>query len=133
MGIKKVEEFLKGSPVFYLTTIDGNKPKCRPLGLHLLLEDKLYFGVGTFKDVYAQMQVNPNVEICICKDSEFLRYYGKAVFETDDRIANIAIKFSPFLQKIYNESTGKKLAMFRLEEATAEFRSMTGIQEAYSF
>lgn len=133
MSIRKVEEFLKGNPVFYLTTVYGDKPKCRPLGLHIMVDDKIYFGIGSFKEVYSQMQVNPNVEICVSKDKEFLRYYGKVVFETDDRIANIAIESNPFLQQIYNEKTGKKLAMFHLEEATAEFRSMMGIQESYSF
>ena len=133
MSIRKVEQFLNESPVFYLTTINGDKPKCRPLGLHLLIEDKIYFGIGTFKDVYSQMQINPNVEICVCRDKEFLRYYGKAVFETDDKIANIAVESAPFLKQIYNETTGKKLAMFHLEEATAEFRSMMEIQESYSF
>lgn len=133
MSIKKVDEFLKNGSVFYLTTIDGDKPKCRPIGLHLLIEDKIYFGIGSFKDVYAQMKANPNVEICACKERQFLRYYGKAVFEDDDRVANIAIASQPFLQQIYNKSSGKKLAIFHLENATAEFRSMTGIQESYSF
>lgn len=133
MSITKVEEFLKEAPVFYLSTTDGDKPKCRPLGLHLLIDDKLYFGIGSFKSVYAQMQANPYVEICVSKDREFMRYYGKAVFETDDKIANNAIASAPFLQQIYNETTSKKLAMFHLEEATAEFCSMTGILESYSF
>lgn len=69
------------------------------------------------------MQIKPNVEICVCRNKEFLCYYGKAVFETDDKIANIAVECAPFLRRIYNEASGKKLAMFYLEEATAEFRS----------
>lgn len=132
-NIEKVEHFLKDTPVVYLTTVDGNKPKCRPIGLHMLIGDNLYFGIGTFKDVYHQMQANPNVEICVCKDREFLRYYGKAVFETDDKLAHAAIASAPFLGKIYNETTGKKLGVFHLENATAEFRTMMGIQESFSF
>lgn len=133
MSIQKVEQFLKDSPVFYLPTIDGDRPKCRPLDLHLLIEDKIYFGFGSFKNVYAQMQVNPNVEICVCRGRDFLRYYGRAVFETDDRISNIALTASPFLQKIYNETTGNRLAMFHLEEATAEFYDLMEVRESYSF
>ena len=133
MGIQKVEQYLKDAGVFYLSTTDGNKPKCRPLGLHLLLEDKIYFGVGSFKDVYAQIQNNPYVEICACKDREFLRYYGKAVFEADDKIADMVLASAPHLQQIYNETTGNRLAMFHLEESTAEFRSMMEVRESYTF
>lgn len=132
-SIEKVEQFLKDTPVVYLTTVDGDRPKCRPIGLHLLIEDTLYFGIGTFKEVYQQMQANPNVELCVCKEREFLRYYGKAIFESDSQIANAAIAASPILQKIYNETTGKELGIFHLENATAEFRSMAGIQESFSF
>lgn len=130
--IKKVVDYLKDVPVLYLTTVDGEKPKCRPIGLHIFVDDKIYFGIGTFKEVYRQMQENPYVEICVCKDQEFLRYYGKAVFETDGKAANVAISSVPFLQKIYNETTGKKLGMFYLENATAEFRTMMGIKEQFS-
>ena len=132
-NIEKVEQFLKEAPVVYLTTVDGDRPKCRPIGLHMLVGDNLYFGIGTFKAVYRQMQGNPNVELCVCKDREFLRYYGKAVFETDNEIADAAIAAAPFLQQIYNETTGKKLGMFHLGHATAEFRTMTGIQESFYF
>lgn len=131
-NIEKVEQFLKGTPVVYLTTVDGNRPKCRPIGLHMLIGENLYFGIGTFKDVYQQMQANPNVELCVCKNCEFLRYYGKAVFDTDDKLENTAIASAPFLAQIYNEATGKRLGIFHLENATAEFRTMTGIQESFS-
>lgn len=131
-SIEKIQQFLSDVPVVYLTTVDGSKPKCRPIGLHLLIGDRLYFGIGTFKEVYRQMQANPNVELCVCKGREFLRYYGKVVFETDDKIADAAVSSSPILQQIYHESTGKKLGIFHLENATAEFRTMTGIRESFT-
>ncbi len=37
------------------------------------------------------------------------------------------------MQKIYNEQTGYRLAIFHLENATAEFRNMLGVQESYRF
>lgn len=63
MSIQKVDEILSKAQVFYLATADGDKPKVRPLGFHLLFENKIYFGVGTFKAVYKQLEENPNVEI----------------------------------------------------------------------
>lgn len=132
-NIEKVNDFLNQVQAFYLTTVDGDKPKCRPIAFHMLSNDKIYFGIGSFKDVYKQMQANPYVELCVAVGKEFLRYYGKAVFETDTVIANKALDAMPDMKRIYNEQTGYRLEIFHLEGATAEFRSMMGIQESYSF
>lgn len=131
--IEKVNDFLTQAGTFYLATTDKEKPKCRPVGFHMVQGDRLYFGVGDFKEVYKQMQQNPNVEFCATVGAEFLRYYGKAVFEADDTIAQKVLANAPELQKIYNEQTGYKLGIFHLEDATAEFRSMLGIKESIHF
>lgn len=131
--IEKVNDFLTQAGTFYMSTVDGDKPKCRPLGFHLLENDKIYFGVGDFKDVYKQMRKNPQVEFCATGDGGFLRYYGRAVFEDNDAIAQKALAAAPSLQQIYNETTGYKLAIFHLEDATAEFRGMLDVKECYHF
>ncbi|WP_295619439.1 pyridoxamine 5'-phosphate oxidase family protein [uncultured Methanobrevibacter sp.] len=133
-GAERVEEFMTEAQVFFLATVDGDKPKNRPLGFHLLKDGKIYFGVGDHKDVYNQMDENPNVEIVALVETDFLRYYGKAVFEETDDFANAVVAESEFLQSIYNDETGFKLAIFHLEEATAEIRDITGkINESYNF
>lgn len=131
-NIEKIEDFLKDVPIFYLATVSQNKPKNRPIGFHLLQNGKLYFGVGTFKDVYKQLQENPYAEICACRGGKFLRYYGKVIFEDNDRIAKSVLEKSPSLQKIYNETTGHKLGIFHLEDATAEFHVMSKLEQVYS-
>ena len=131
--IEKVNDFLTQAETFYLTTVDGDRPKCRPVASHMLAGDRLYFGIGDFKEVYRQMQKNPHVEFCAAVGKGFLRYYGDAVFEQDYTIAEQVLAAAPAMQKIYNETTGYRLAIFRLEHATAEFRSMMGVQESYTF
>lgn len=42
---------------------DGDKPKGRPFGFHMLDRDRLYFGCGTFKNVFSQLTKNPHVEV----------------------------------------------------------------------
>lgn len=131
--IEKVNDFLTQAETFYLTTVDGDRPKCRPVAFHMLAGDRLYFGIGDFKEVYRQMQKNPHVEFCAAVGKGFLRYYGDAVFEQDYTIAERVLAAAPAMQKIYNETTGYRLAIFHLEHATAEFRSMMGVQESYTF
>ena len=115
----KVNDFLSETGIFFLATIDGDQPKVRPLGAHLEIGDKVLFSVGDFKNVYKQILANPKVEIAACKqDGHWLRYTGKAVFETDYSYAEQMIRSSG-LEAIYNDQTGNKLMTFHLEDATA--------------
>ena len=115
-----INDFLTEAGVFYLSTVNGVQPKCRPLGLHLEVDDKILFGVGDFKDVFRQINRNKRVEIVACKpDGHWLRYTGRVVFETDDKYAELALEASPELREIYNDETGYYLKMFHLEKARA--------------
>lgn len=132
-NITKVNDFLTQAGVFYLTTEDGEKPKCRPISFHMLDDDVLYFGIGDFKDVYKQLQVNPNIEFCATVGQSFLRFYGKAIFSSEKSLSEKALDMMPAMRKVYNEQTGYGLGIFSLENATAEFRSMMGITEKLEF
>ena len=65
------------------------------------------------------MQENPKVEIVAFSKGKWLRYTGKAVFETDPKYSSFALEGSDFLQNIYNDKTGYHLALFHLEDAKA--------------
>ncbi|MBQ6158738.1 MAG: pyridoxamine 5'-phosphate oxidase family protein [Thermoguttaceae bacterium] len=123
-GICGISEFLGKAGFFFLATADGDQPKTRPMGFQMLVNGKLYFGVGKHKQAYAQMQKNPKVEICAFKDADIVRYYGKAVVEDDPELLKAAFAALPMLGHIYNDRTGLKLAIFSLEDAKAEYNNM---------
>lgn len=131
-NISKVDEFLTKSKVFYLSTIDKDQPKCRPLGFHLLDNDKIYFGVGTFKDVYKQLEANPKVEIVAFDGEKFLRYYGTAVIDKNEKIVNKAFSLMPDIANLYKENNWE-MGIFYINNATAEFRNMLEVEETYNF
>ena len=125
--MSKLNDFLTEAGLFFLATADGDQPKLRPLGAHMEMDGKVLFGVGDFKDVYRQMLANPKVEIACAKpDGHWLRYTGKVVFESDPKYAQAALDAMPDLKNIYNETTGKKMMMFHLEDATAVDIPMMG-------
>ncbi|MBR3645765.1 MAG: pyridoxamine 5'-phosphate oxidase family protein [Lachnospiraceae bacterium] len=118
--MSKISDFLNETGVFFLATVDGDQPKLRPLGLHIELDGKVMFGIGDFKDVYRQLIANPKCEIVAAKqDGHWMRYTGTAVFETDEKYAQVALEGAPHLKNIYNDETGHKMMMFHLEDATA--------------
>ncbi len=118
--MSRIMDFLNDAGVFYLATVDSTgQPKVRPLGAHMEMDGKVLFGVGDFKDVYRQLVNEPRVEIAAMRnDGHWLRYTGKAVFETDPKYAEAMIA-EAHLGEIYNEKTGNKLAVFHLEDAAA--------------
>ena len=65
-AVSKVDDFLTRAKAFTLSTVDGNRPRARPLGLHMVVDGSIVFGVGDFKDVYRQLIANPEVEITAC-------------------------------------------------------------------
>ena len=130
--IEKINDILTKAEEFYLATVDGDKPKVRPLGFHLLFEDKIYFGVGTFKDVYKQMQANPKVEIAAWDGEHFLRYYGTADLSKNDTVVEKAFELMPEVKEMY-ESNGWEMGVFFLNDATAEIRNIITIEESYEF
>ncbi len=83
--MKEVVEFLQANPVQYLASVgrDG-KAKCRPFMFCFEKEEKLWFCTNNQKDVYLDMQNNPEVEISITDANyAWIRLHGKAVFENN--------------------------------------------------
>lgn len=130
--IQKVDELLAKAQVFYLATVDGDKPKVRPLGFHLLYEDKIYFGVGNHKDVYKQLEANQNVEIAAWDGEHFLRYYGVADLSGNEAVVEKAFEMMPEIAEAY-KANNWEMGVFFLNDATAEFRNMFAIEESYEF
>ena len=126
---EKVHKFLDEAKVFYLSTIDGDKPRCRPLGLHYLQNDKIYFGVGGFKEVYHQLEKNPNCELVALKDGEWIRINGKAVFEKDFVLSEKMLNDNPHLKEMYAKNNWK-LMVFHIE-GNVEFRKIMTTTEKF--
>ena len=128
---QRVHEFLNQAGVWYFLTTDGNQPKGRPFRFHLLKDDTIYFGTGTFKQVFRQMTENPHVEILAVCGDEFLRYDGEAVLEESNDLAAAVLANAPDMQKIYNDTTGYQLGMFHLVNGTVEICTALGQKEAF--
>ena len=126
----KVNEFLDQAKIFYFLTTDGNQPKGRPFGFHLLDGDKLYFGCGTFKNVFKQLTVNPQVEILAMNGGEFLRYDGTAKIVKDEALLEKVRAAIPQIMELYDKN-GWEMGLFCLENGHAEIRGMMDLKEEF--
>ena len=130
--MKEVQEFLKECGVYYLSTIDGDKPRVRPFGTAEIFEDKLYIQTGKSKDVYKQIEKNNNVELCAFKDGRWLRVSGKLI--SDDRVEakKDMLDKNPDLRAMYNENDDNSIVLY-FESATATFYSFTEAPRVIEF
>ncbi len=129
-GAEKVNQFLDEAKVFYFLTTDGAQPKGRPFGFHMLVDDKLYFGCGTFKDVYKQLVKNPKVEILAMIEGGFIRYDGQAKVVKDAALLDKVREVNGKLMEMYDKN-GWEMGLFYLENGHCEVRGMMDLKEEF--
>ena len=122
-GAEKVAAFLSKAGIFYVGTVDGDKPRIRPFSWfdYDEKEDKLIFSTGSFKDVYHQLQENPHIEIHAVAGPYFIRYDGIVRFLDDDKIRAQIGRDSSYTLKLYREN-GWKYAPFTIDQGHCEVR-----------
>lgn len=110
--MKEVQEFLKECGVYYLATVDGNKPKVRPFGTAEIFEDHLYIQTGKNKNVFKQIEKNPNVELCAFKDGRWMRVSGELI--ADDRVEakKDMLDKNPNLRGMYDENDDNTIVLY---------------------
>ena len=130
--MEEVFDFLKKAGVFYLATIDGDKPRVRPFGAINIFEDKMYIQTGKIKNVSKQMQINPNVEICAFTEGKWLRIEAKAVRD-DRREAKVSmLEANPSLKGMYSADDDNTEVLY-LENVKATFYSFTEEPKTINF
>ncbi|MBR2712476.1 MAG: pyridoxamine 5'-phosphate oxidase family protein [Bacilli bacterium] len=122
--MKEVQEFLKNSKVYFLATVDGDKPKVRPFGTAEIFENHLYIQTGKKKDVFKQIEKNNNVEICAFNDGRWIRVSGKLI--VDDRVEakKDMLDKNPSLRGMYDENDDNTVVLY-FESGHAVISSFT--------
>lgn len=125
--MNKAVEFLNANPVQYLATVGRNgKAKCRPFMFAGALDGKLWFCTNNTKDVYKDMQLNPEVEISVSSpEYAWLRLHGKAVFENNKAAKEMCIQ-NPIVKGQYQTADNPIFEVFYLENAHGVIADFSG-------
>ena len=105
--------FLQENPVQYLATVgrDG-KAKCRPFMFAGEKDGKLWFCTNNQKDVYKDMQANPNIELSVSSPAyAWIRLSGEAVFENNMAAKEMCIQ-NPIVKGQYEEASNPIFEVF---------------------
>lgn len=110
---------LRKVKVFYIATVDGNKPRVRPFSSITEFEDKLYICCGKQKEVYKQLKTNPYIEICGMYDrGSWLRVAAKAVEDERIEAQEAMLEDQSGPSQLYKAGDGR-FVVFKLEEVEA--------------
>ena len=130
--MEEVYEFLKKCGVFYIATIDGNKPRVRPFGVVNIFEGKLYVQTGKIKNVSKQIEINPNVEISGMLDGRWIRLEGKLVRDDRREAKASMLDANPMLKNMYSADDDNTEVLY-FENAKATFCSFTEAPKVVEF
>ncbi len=123
--VSEVLGFLEDSKVFYVATVDGDRPRVRPFsGIHEF-EGKLYMPTSNKKKVFAQMAANPHVEISGMAHGKWIRIEADAM--PDPRLEarkSMLDHYGAALTRMYSLDDGK-FEVVRLDNAVATIYSFT--------
>lgn len=116
-------EFLKTNKEVAFATVEGCKPKLRVFQIMKQDGHTLYFVTAPGKEVYRQLQDNPNVEILAMKGNVSVRIAGRVAFDVDDRTAQEIYAINPVLPRLYKSYTD--LVYFRLVANSLDYFDLT--------
>ena len=138
--------FAKDHPICAFTTIDGDQPRVRMLGMWFVDEKGFYFSTTKVKEVYQQLRENAKVELCFyaqpagalisflhtkqlyaVRDGPLgeggtidlgtaMRASGNVVFLDDPKLKERLLEERPFLRPIAED-----MILFRVEKGEAWF------------
>ncbi len=120
-------EILKANRVFHIATVDGAKARVRPFSFVMKRNNALYFCTNKSKDVYKQLNQNPDIEISsVGTAGTWLRVRGRIAFdETREAKAQVFVENPDLLKKYTRGADDELFLTFYFTEAVATQYSFT--------
>ena len=130
--MKRVNDFLKAAKVYYLATVEGDRPRVRPFGTVNEFEGKLYIQTGKVKPTSHQLAANPKAELCAFMDGTWLRVACELIEDDRTEAKKSMLDAYPELRGMYDENDGNT-QVFYMANATATFASFGKAPETVEF
>ena len=130
--MEEIQKFLKECGVYYLATIDGDKPRVRPFGTAEIFDNHLYIQTGKKKDVFKQIENNNRVELCGFKDGRWIRVSGSLVLDDRVEAKKDMLDKNPSLRGMYNELDDNTAVLY-FESGEAVISSFTDEPKVIKF
>ncbi len=117
----EILEYVKANPDCYVATVEGDKPRVRAFTMYKVDEKGIIFQTWKIKDIYPQLQKNPNVELCFRDPvgGRQLRISGQAELDESMELKKQVVADRPFMKKTVDAKGWDVVAMYRIKNAKA--------------
>lgn len=121
--MEKAFDFLSTHKDVAFATVEQDKPQIRVFQIMKQEGHTLYFATSPRKEVYRQLQENPNIELLAMEGNISVRATGRVVFDVSDNVAREIYDTNPVLQRLYKQHTD--MVYFRLPVAKLDYYDLT--------
>jgi uncharacterized pyridoxamine 5'-phosphate oxidase family protein len=123
MDLNDCRKFANENKICHLATQEGSQPRVRALLFCHADETGFYLQIGRMKEMYGQLQKNPQVEVCFLtpKGDRMLRVAGKIEFVNDPKIRERIFNDRPFLKKMIQSPDNPNFIILRIPHGQAYF------------
>ena len=112
-------DFLRDHNEIAFASCEGNLPKIRVFQIMKQEGTKLYFATSTKKEIWRQLQENPNVELLASADKVSVRCIGMVNFDVPEETKQWIYENNDVLSRLY--TSYDKLAYFCLPIAEMDY------------
>ncbi len=128
MTQQEIFEFINKNMSCTLATCIDNKPHVRGMWMYRADEKGIIFHTGVMRELYKQLQTNPNIELCFHNSDPQnliqIRVSGIVEPENDNKLREEIISQRPFLKLVVAQHGQDSIAVFRVKEMVATVWSM---------
>nr|WP_303003613.1 pyridoxamine 5'-phosphate oxidase family protein [uncultured Blautia sp.] len=123
-AVSREYEFIKECGSFFVVTLNGDFPACRPFGAIMEAGDKLYISTHDGNDAHKQLRGNGNMQIVAKKEGtrEWLRITGIAKECQDISLKQRFMDECPVLVSHYSSADSEHFLMFQITITKTEFK-----------
>jgi uncharacterized pyridoxamine 5'-phosphate oxidase family protein len=118
--MKEVYDFLEKTEVNYVSTINGNEPSCRPFGVPVVYDNKIYVLTSKDKNVSKQICQNNNVCIVAYDKEKWLRLNCKLIDDSNNlKVKQLFLDMFPSLIEVGYGLDNPNMQVLYIDEAKA--------------
>jgi len=121
-------KFANENPSSYLATVEGDQPRVCGMLMWVANETGFYYNTGAMKELYKQLQANPQVELCFfdpkTPNLKMMRVTGKVEFVDDLELKKKLVEARPFLAHMGLTPENPALILFRVPKGEIHFWTM---------
>ena len=122
--MSKEYEFIKECGCFFIVTMNGDFPACRPFGAIMEVGENLYISTHDGNEVHKQLRDNGNMQLIAKKEQtrEWLRITGIAVECNDFSLKQRFMEECPVLVSHFGSADSEHFLMFKISVKKIEFK-----------